>query len=601
MRKLTPLLCSVISVASIQAQTPAPAVAAPVSVATPMPLVAATPVPVAIEPPAAPVDPAPALPAAAGAPASAVAVPGLPPAATPPPIAINPNARTVHEFQGDEVAMVLRLLARQAGINIMVSDQIAGTVNMRVENLTPLEAIKVIVDAKGLDMSQVNSVYFVKTGAEKAKEPTESGSYTFSYAAVGINKPGAAKDDKGEMVENDRFKALIASQIQSGIAPQIDIRTNTVFFRDYKSNIANVALFLESLDKPTQQVMIEARLVEVSANPKQSYGINWAGTLGGAVNGQTFRYAGSGLAIPTGLSTLDPVTGKMVSGDGTVLSDLLLTGRGKDFASAIAGQFAILSVPQMSATLRLMNEDSDAEFLANPRIVTASNLKASIKITTKQPIPKLKFNEQTASTTFDSFEEKEYGNTLEVTPTINKDNFVTMLVKPEISNKVRDENFTIGGTTVSSPVIDTRALESNVLIKSGDTLAIGGLLQDESLKQRAKVPVLGDIPILGYLFQEHVNARTKRNLLIFVTPTIIKQGYGTGLEDQVSGLKNSGEEFADPNGWRNNARGAIRLVPTSNRQLVADYPKPGTAPAPVTAPKKKSAQKFKVTVPEREQ
>ena len=248
-----------------------------------------------------------------------------------------------------------------------------------------------------------------------------------------------------------------------------------------------------------------------------------------------------------------------------------------------------------------MNEDSDAEFLANPRIVTASNLKASIKITTKQPIPKLKFNEQTASTTFDSFEEKEYGNTLEVTPTINKDNFVTMLVKPEISNKVRDENFTIGGTTVSSPVIDTRALESNVLIKSGDTLAIGGLLQDESLKQRAKVPVLGDIPILGYLFQEHVNARTKRNLLIFVTPTIIKQGYGTGLEDQVSGLKNSGEEFADPNGWRNNARGAIRLVPTSNRQLVADYPKPGTAPAPVTAPKKKSAQKFKVTVPEREQ
>jgi Flp pilus assembly secretin CpaC len=89
------------------------------------------------------------------------------------------------------------------------------------------------------------------------------------------------------------------------------------------------------------------------------------------------------------------------------------------------------------------------------------------------------------------------------------------------------------------------------------------------------VPVLGDIPVIGYAFQEHVNSRTKRNLLVFVTPTIIKQGYGTGLEDQVTGLHHSGEEYADPNGWRNNASGAIRFVPTSHRQIAADYPKPG--------------------------
>jgi Flp pilus assembly secretin CpaC len=113
-----------------------------------------------------------------------------------------------------------------------------------------------------------------------------------------------------------------------------------------------------------------------------------------------------------------------------------------------------------------------------------------------------------------------------------------------------------------------------VLIRSGDTLAIGGLLQDETTKGRTKVPGLGDIPILGYLFQEHLNSRTKRNLLVFVTPTIIKTGYGTGLEHQISGLDNSGEEVADPNGWRNNARGALRLVPTSDRQLAADYPIP---------------------------
>jgi type II secretory pathway component GspD/PulD (secretin) len=243
-------------------------------------------------------------------------------------------------------------------------------------------------------------------------------------------------------------------------------------------------------------------------------------------------------------------------------------------------EIAILSIPQLSATLRLLNEDSDAEFLANPRVVASNNQKATIKITRLQPVPQLNFNEQTAQAVFGGFEDKEFGNSLIVTPSINKDNFVSLTVQPEISNKVGDATFQFGGATVASPIIDKRTFDSNVLIKSGDTLAIGGLLQDEVTKGKTKVPVLGDIPLFGYMFQEKVNSRTKRNLLVFVTPTIIKQGYGTGLESQVSGLTHSGEEYADPTGWRNNAKGAIRVVPTSNRQVAADYAKPGIAPAP---------------------
>ena len=251
-----------------------------------------------------------------------------------------------------------------------------------------------------------------------------------------------------------------------------------------------------------------------------------------------------------------------------------------NFSKLIPGQFAILSVPQMSATLRLLNEDNDAEFLANPRIVTADNLQAKIEINRAQPVPQLNFNEQTATAVFGGFQDKKFGNTLIVTPSINKDNFVTLKVKPEISNKVGDSTFVFAGATVSSPIIDTRTLESNVLIRSGDTLAIGGLLQDEVAKARNKVPFIGDVPVLGYLFQNHLNSRVKRNLLVFVTPTIITSKYGTGLEDQVSGLHHVGEEYADINGWRNNAKGAVRLVPTGNRQAVADYPKPGTPPPP---------------------
>jgi type IV pilus secretin PilQ/predicted competence protein len=460
----------------------------------------------------------------------------------------------VREFQGDDVGQVLRLLARQAKINMVVSETVAGTVTMRLEDVTALQSIAIIVKAKSLFMDKIENVYYIKTAAERTAEPTESDSYQFSYSR--------AKD----------VAPLIASQLASKDPPQIDERTNMIFYRETRSNIDNVRKTLAAIDKPTKQVMIEARLVEVNANPKQSYGINWAGVVGSSGIPQTFRYSSTaGQTDATG--ALVPTTPQLGNANN---SNLLNSSLG----NLVTSQFAILTLPQMSATMRFLNEDADAEFLANPRVVTADNQQAKIEITRNQPVPQLNFNEQTATAVFGGFQDKKFGNTLLVRPSVNKDNFITMAVKPEISNKVGDATFVFAGATVASPVIDTRTLDSNVLIKSGDTLAIGGLLQDEQSKERNKVPVLGDIPILGYLFQERLNARTKRNLLVFVTPTILDQHYGTGLEDQVSGLHHSGEEYADPNGWRNNAKGAVRLVPTSQRQLAADYPKPGIPPAP---------------------
>jgi type IV pilus assembly protein PilQ len=459
----------------------------------------------------------------------------------------------VREFQGDDVGAVLRLLARQAKINMVVSEAVTGTVTMRLEDVTALQAVSIIVKAKGLFLDKIDNVYYIKTAAERGAEPTESSSYQFSYAR--------AKD----------VAVLVAPQMSSKEAVQVDERTNTLFYRETRANMDHIKQLLVQIDKPTKQVMIEARLVEVTANPKQSYGINWSGVVGGPTNPQTLTY---GAALPT---LPQPGQNPPTSGFGLGNSQ-----SNNLFANihSLVGQFAILSAPQMSVTVQALNDDADAEFLANPRVVTADNMQAKIEIIRSQPVPQLNFNEQTATAVFGGFQDKKFGNTLVVKPSINKDDFVTLSVKPEISNKVGDSTFVFAGATVTSPVIDTRSLDSNVLIRSGDTLAIGGLLQDEVLKQRTKVPGLGDVPILGYMFQSRTNIRTKRNLLVFVTPTIIDQHYGTGLEDQVGGLHHSGEEYADPNGWRNNAKGAVRLVPTSQRQVAADYPKPGMPPAP---------------------
>src|SRR5947209_8049130 len=407
-------------------------------------------------------------------------------------------------------------------------------------------------------MDKIDTVYYIKTAAERTAEPTETDNYQFSYAR--------AKD----------VSPLLASQLASKDPPQIDERTNTIFFRETRSNIDNVRKMLVQIDKPTRQVMIEARLVEVSADPVQAYGINWSGTFGSASNPKTVSY---GNPLPSGSPQpgANPPTGGFGLGNP---NNHNLFG---NLSHLIPGQFAILTVPQLSATMSALNEDSDAEFLANPRVVTADNQQAKIEVLRNQPVPQLNFNEQTATAVFGGFQDKTFGNTLVVRPSINKDNYITLSVKPEISNKVADFHFQFQGADVFSPIIDKRSLDSNVLIKSGDTLALGGLISDQVSKSRTKVPLLGDIPFLGYAFQSHDNERHKRNLLIFVTPSIIDQRYGTGLEDQVAGVRHTGEEYADPNGWRNNAKGAVRLVPTAHRQLAADYAKPGSPPAPEEA------------------
>src|SRR6266487_1408144 len=186
----------------------------------------------------------------------------------------------VREFQGDDVGQVLRLLARQAKINMVVSEAVTGTVTMRLEDVTALQAIAIIVKAKNLFMDKIDNVYYIKTGAERTAEPTESDSYQFSYSRAKDTAP------------------LIASQLASKDPPQVDERTNTIFFRETRGNIDNIRKLLVQIDKPTKQVMIEARLVEVTANPKQSYGINWAGVVGGSTNAQAVSYGGFNATVP---------------------------------------------------------------------------------------------------------------------------------------------------------------------------------------------------------------------------------------------------------------------------------------------------------------
>ncbi len=158
----------------------------------------------------------------------------------------------VREFQGDEVGAVLRLLARQAKINMVVSEKVTGTVTMRLEDVTALQAVSIIVKAKGLFLANIDNVYYVKTAEERTEEPTESDNYQFSYARAKEVQP------------------LIDGQLGGKDHSAVDERTNTIFYRVTRASMENIHKLLAQIDKPTKQVMIEARLVEVNANPKEA-------------------------------------------------------------------------------------------------------------------------------------------------------------------------------------------------------------------------------------------------------------------------------------------------------------------------------------------
>ena len=272
-----------------QAAPPAPP-ASPGVPAAPATDAAATPAPLDPNAPA-PIAPPPVLNGQPGAPAAPGAPAVPPPPATDvaaPGASANPNAQRAREFQGDDVGQVLRLLARQAKINLIVSPQVVGTINMRLEDVTALQTIQIICQAQNYELTQTNGVYYVKTAAERAAEATQSDFYTFSYARAAQVVP------------------LLTSQLRSKAAPpQVDERTNTVFYQEAKSNVNAIREFLARVDKPTRQVMIEARLVEVTANPVQSYGINWAGVVGSSTSPKTFSYGGSNYpAAPTTTQTV---------------------------------------------------------------------------------------------------------------------------------------------------------------------------------------------------------------------------------------------------------------------------------------------------------
>jgi type IV pilus assembly protein PilQ len=442
-----------------------------------------------------------------------------------------------------DIQNVLRTLAAKADINLILGEEVTGKVTVNLKGVSYEEAMQLIAESKGYAYVRDHSVVKIKSRESLNTEPIELRTLTLNYA-------------KAEDVK----KTLDPVLTREGKI-QVDPRSNSLILSDTPSSLTKLVPLIQSLDTQTPQVLIEAKFVETTKNPKKDLGINWSDTL---LNHQ--------------LQARRPDPTKPIKDpDNPSPFELSKNLAGGPWTPSTV----ILDAGEATLVFSFLNQDTDTELLANPRVVTTDNGKARISIATQYPIPNFAFSEQTASLQINGFAYKDIGIILNVLPRINKDNFVTLEVTPEASSST--ENAILqsgGGSAVSIPIINTRTATTTVLIKSGNTLAIGGLMRQDVSDNYTKVPLMGDMPVLGPLFRSKSLNKTKRDLLIFLTPTIVRgDSQTTGYEKFANGLPN--KEVYTNDKWlpKDNAKPKVRsLFDTAS-------PNPAKPPAVNFAPK----------------
>jgi type IV pilus assembly protein PilQ len=458
------------------------------------------------------------------APSNAVQVVTAPVAATmpastvaPPPTAPQPPANEPIEigYIEADIQNVLRTLAAKAGVNLILGDEVTGKVTVNLKGISYEQAMQLIAESKGYAYVNDNNIVKIKSRESLDVEPIELRVYTLAYAKA------------------DDVKKTLDPVLTKQGKIVVDTRSNTLVLSDTPSSLAKLVPLIKSLDTETPQVLIEAKFIEMQKNPQKNLGVDWSGTLLG------HQLSATGYRLPT--SSPVPAPGE---GPTTYATDPLSGGNLNGFSlikSLNGGSwnapYALLNPGNAALVFNYLNQDTDSELLANPRVVATDNVKTRISISEQYPIPNFAFSEQTASLQISGFDYKDIGIILTVTPRVNRNDYVTLEVQPEASSSTQNATLSSGGgNSVAIPIINTRTAQTTVLIKSGNTLAIGGLMRVDVSDNYSKVPLMGDAPVLGPLFRNKSLSKTKRDLLIFLTPTIVHPDQQTGYEKYASGL-----------------------------------------------------------------
>jgi type II secretory pathway component GspD/PulD (secretin) len=309
---------------------------------------------------------------------------------------------------------------------------------------------------------------------------------------------------------------------------------NSLMVMDYPENLDRISQYLEILDVSPQQVLIEARVIEVRLQDQHALGINWSllASQGGLKVGGYRLLSDGSTSLDQNLPLL-PVYPK--PGDKTSNLDPLSTAGLDPFTMQVFSN-------DINAVLKTVASSLDTDVLSAPRIVSVNNRAADIRIIQSYPWvePSVTLSDTGVTTVSWKIHFEEIGIILRVTPTINPDGNISMVLNPDISEfvgtkelKLKTGPLITDVLTYDIPIIDKRNASTKVIVGTGETLIFGGLIKDKLVKNEIKVPLMGDLPFIGRLFKTANSLKEKTELLILVSPTIINENEKTNMAKQL--------------------------------------------------------------------
>ena len=432
--------------------------------------------------------------------------------------------RLTLNFQDIETRAVLQLLADASGQNIVVSDSVSGSVTLRLQNVPWDQALDIVLRTKGLDKRRTDNVIIVAPSDELAarekaelaarKDLQELAPLRSEYLQVNYAKAG----DLAELIKSQGGSLMSA---RGSVA--VDERTNTLLLQDTADNLVDIRRLVGTLDIPIRQVLIEARIVIVNDDFTRELGVR-AGVTGTRENGNDGVYVTSGSLESTDTALSSALT-NLRNGSATPYPIDVPTGgtAGQRYninlpVSSPAGRLAFMVLGSdyiVDLELSAAQAEGRGEIISSPRVITANQKEASIEQGVEIPY------QESASSGATTIQFKKAVLALKVTPQITPDNriILDLNVKKDSVGAV-----IVGSGGVNVPSIDTREITTQVLVNDGQTVVLGGILETERRDTEKKVPWLGDVPGLGILFKQKSKTNNKDELLIFVTPKILREG-----------------------------------------------------------------------------
>ncbi len=393
------------------------------------------------------------------------------------------------DFPDEEIRTILRNVADLFELNLVIPDTLQGRTSLKLREVTWRQIFQVILSPIGYTFVEDGNIIKILSQASLAEEPLSTEIFIINYAKA------------ADIVKS--IESIVDGAVGGKVI--VDARSNALVITERPTRLGRIRPIVEKLDKATDQVMIETKFIELNDNKDSNLGLDWKLAAGGSAQVASREQSGYIPINPT-------ITRTDLAG---LLPSAVPAGK-SDYATSV------LSAAQLSTALNFLQTRGDSKVVSNPTVVTLNNSEAVINVGTEYPIPSYTYNSERGAFEVSGFEYKPIGVLLKVTPQINSQGFVKLTVEPEISSTTTSVDFGGGGgSTAKIPIIDTKKTKTQVSLKDGHTLGIGGLISEEKTFDENKLPFFGSLPGIGRLFRNEIKATTRKNLLIFITAKIV--------------------------------------------------------------------------------